>query len=133
MRSIASAQAQFRDEASRDLDGDGTPEFGTFGELTGDTVIEGHGAARETPLLPSRFSTRDQEDRVTRSGYRFRLVLGADADGREAGFVVYAFPLDQHSPRAFRADDTGAIHAIEAPADERDLARIDASAWLLLE
>jgi len=115
LRCLVTAQQQFRDEARRDLDGDGQGEFGWFAELAGAVAIDGMPAPRARPAALLGPSFRKVEaGRVQRSGYWYAVFLpgpggtwlgeaelggGAgrvlDVDVAEREFVAYAWPVER--------------------------------------
>lgn len=87
LRNLASVQAQMRTAGRVDLDGDGLPEYGTFGEMTGaagvrtDAEGRSRGAAISPPLLSPALAWVDENGIVTKSGYAFRIFLPARGGG----------------------------------------------------
>lgn len=115
LKNLASAQQSFRDEARRDLDGDGRGEFGWLAELAGAVAIDGMPApgGRVEPLLSAAFR-KVVAGRVQRSGYWYAVFLpgpagawlgeaelggGAgrvlDVDTAESAWVAYAWPVER--------------------------------------
>ncbi|MFG0319044.1 MAG: hypothetical protein ACF8XB_17360 [Planctomycetota bacterium JB042] len=127
LRSLHSAQEQFRASAVADRDGDGQGEFGTFGELTGAVALP-DGALLEPPMMSSAFAYV-RGGAVERSGYAYRLALpgrggepigerddggapdGIDVRMAEQVWLAYAYPLKPRSTgnRVFFIDQTGHI------------------------
>ncbi|MCC7399535.1 MAG: hypothetical protein IT455_20905 [Planctomycetes bacterium] len=137
LRALAAAQAQVREQARIDRDGDGVGEFGLCGELAGVVPWRTGPTAVVTPPLLGP-SWRDLDDGcVVIAGYRLRCCLrdrdgvwraelgrgGAgegtiDADAAEQGFVCHAWP---ESPgvsgrRSFLVDASGVVWATVADA-----------------
>jgi len=100
LRNIHSAQFALRDAAIVDADGDGTGEFGLFGELTGEHFLRGGTATLPQPLLSGAYRDVDETGAVHRSGFYFRMILPA----RDGGFVVErpqaARPVEVPAPQA---------------------------------
>jgi len=74
LRSVATAQQQFRQSSKADEDSDGTGEHGGFGELSGLRGVRGGTAKVPTDLTASMRNLTDHGE-VKRSGYVFRLYL----------------------------------------------------------
>ncbi len=108
LRNLASAQAQVQASGVIDGDGDGTGEYGSFGELSGAfnvrAFIAGAQAISPTifvtpPVLSGAFGTLANSN-VSRSGYLFRIYLpdaaglglAEDAAGGVAGNVANLAP-----------------------------------------
>ena len=139
MRSIASAQEQFKAIAVVDMDHDDHGEYGYIGEMSGAVPLRGSKDRLTRPLLAPHFQ-EVQDGVCIRSGYVFRVDLpgpggmplpegmrgGAGSrvlpDAAEAGWVVYAWPLDLGSTgkRAFVLDESGDLYST---ANEGDLQR----------
>ncbi len=100
LRSISSAQAQVQSSGAIDSDGDGSGEYGYFGELSGQAflrdVVAGVPGVSATQLLnpavlSSAFGTMSiaggiTEGTVVRSGYCFKMYLpGPTAGGLTPG------------------------------------------------
>lgn len=110
LRTLTSAQAQFRTSGKADEDLDGGGEYGFFAELGGSIAVRGGNQKVPTDLPASMgFVTSDGE--VSRAGYVFRLYLPAaggvgtreeptggialgtlDPDLAEISWVCYAWP-----------------------------------------
>ena len=110
LRSVATAQSQFREGAKADEDFDGKGEFGTFGEMGGRVGVRGLSTKVPTDLTAA-MSMVDVAGEVSRSGYIFRLYLPradgtgqreqpyggmpagvVDPDNGERFWVCYAWP-----------------------------------------
>lgn len=74
LRSITTAQAQFLRSAKADEDGDGTGEFGTFGELSGAVGVRGGFLKSPTDLTASMRNVSASGE-VSKSGYLYRMYL----------------------------------------------------------
>lgn len=115
LKNLASAQQRFRDEARRDLDGDGRGEFGWLAELAGAVAIDGMPppGTRAEPLLAPAFR-KLVVGRVQRSGYWYAVFLPGpggtwlgeaelgggvgrvlDVDAAETAWVAYAWPVER--------------------------------------
>lgn len=82
LRSVATAQAQFREGAKADEDFDGIGEFGTFGEMGGRVGVRGLSTRVPTDLTAA-MSLVDVAGEVNRGGYVYRIYLPrADGSGR---------------------------------------------------
>jgi prepilin-type N-terminal cleavage/methylation domain-containing protein len=111
LRSICTAQQQFRESDKADEDTDGTGEYGGFGELSGLVGVRGGPLSVPTNLTGSmRQLTPGGE--LQRTGYMYRMYLPdanghgvrenpgggylpgqVDPDLSECFWVVYAWPL----------------------------------------
>jgi len=136
LRTLASAQAEFRKGGKADADRDGTGEFGGFLELSG----AGPGRmvlALDAPVLPGAFRALNADGAVSRSGYLFRIHLpGAGGAGvgepsagyrddetldnnlAETSWCCYAWPVSykQSGSRVFFINQAGEVTATEDPA-----------------
>jgi prepilin-type N-terminal cleavage/methylation domain-containing protein len=74
LRSVATAQAQFRQSARADEDFDGQGEYGTFAEMGGRVGVRGLSLKVPTDLTAS-MSMVDVAGEVQKSGYVFRIYL----------------------------------------------------------
>jgi hypothetical protein len=84
---ISSAQAQFQAEGFVDLDGDGTGEYGYFGEMSKAAKLRGHRNHIPIPVLSGAFRVLSKEGYVSRSGYFFRIYLASNT-----GYAVPELP-----------------------------------------
>jgi prepilin-type N-terminal cleavage/methylation domain-containing protein len=88
LRNLVTSEAQFQSASNIDEDGDGTGEYGSFGELSGlsNLVRNGVGLASplNPPILPATFQTIDTNGFATKSGYLFVVYL-PDATTPPAG------------------------------------------------
>jgi prepilin-type N-terminal cleavage/methylation domain-containing protein len=136
LRNLVSAQAQFQTTGAVDDDLDGTGEYGSFAEMSGqsnlNTRASGAGltAALDPPILGATFQNVDANSRVNKSGYLFQVWLpdvsgvgqteaasGAggntswDADNCEIFWSCYGFPIDDGTTgnRAFFVNQRGEI------------------------
>ncbi|MCI0341196.1 MAG: prepilin-type N-terminal cleavage/methylation domain-containing protein [Planctomycetales bacterium] len=132
LRTLASAETQFRQAAAVDQDMDGTGEYGFLGELSGASPLRVDGglggAAFSPPAVPTELGTVRQGS-AQRSGYEFRVYLptyagqavhqaaavpaGDRSDGnlQEERWCCYAWPSAraQTGGRAFCVSDAGEI------------------------
>jgi prepilin-type N-terminal cleavage/methylation domain-containing protein len=129
LRSIATAQQQFRQSAKADEDLDGTGEFGGLGELSGAVGVRG-GATKVPTDLTGSMRTISVQGEVTRSGYVYRMYLplanghgqrepagggyGAGvvhSDNSEVVWACYAWPIRYSvtGRRAFCVNQQGDI------------------------
>jgi prepilin-type N-terminal cleavage/methylation domain-containing protein len=111
LRSIATAQQQFRQSAKADEDGDGAGEYGGLGELSGVVGVRG-GLTKVPTDLSHTMGKMTAHGEVNRSGYVFRMYLPSDVgegvrepagggyavgvlhpDLAETTWVCYAWPL----------------------------------------
>ena len=86
LRSLASSQAEFKQGANVDQDGDGTGEYGLFNELTGTTNLRTDNGSAKAPLSPASITKSlapsTGASYATKSGYFFQLFLpGGSATG----------------------------------------------------
>jgi prepilin-type N-terminal cleavage/methylation domain-containing protein len=123
LRSLTSAQAQLQSSGAIDTDGDGSGEYGYFGELSGADPVRvsvagapAAGAAGTDELNPAVLSAafgNVAASQVTRSGYIFQMYLPAvgspavavpeaagggagafpDPDNGEVLWCAYAWPV----------------------------------------
>jgi hypothetical protein len=134
LRSLVTAQEQFRAEALVDLDGDTKGEYGTLGELAGTDPLRGSDRTMATaPFIARMLGMRHEKTAFARKGgYLFVLYLPskehgtvvhppgsggapavtADADGQEARWAVYAWPVDRGNTgrRAFFVSHEGNVY-----------------------
>jgi prepilin-type N-terminal cleavage/methylation domain-containing protein len=139
LRNLVSAEARFQGASAVDGDLDGAGEYGTFGELSGLTLLNARGAGPATPLTPPVLSPLFQAvngaGEVTRSGYIFALFLpdnafgfvgelpgggpapGLSADACEALWCAYAWPATAATSgtRAFFVNQRGEL--LQSPMD----------------
>jgi type II secretory pathway pseudopilin PulG len=139
LRHLAVCQDEFRKKGLVDLDGDGTGEFGTLGEMTGSAGIRTNadastrGALLKPPILSPSLAGVTSAGIVTKSGYAFRVFLpgkdgGAvregmaggtglpftgpvDTDLAEKRWCAYAWPVayGNSGTRAFFVDQEGTV------------------------
>lgn len=102
LRSISSAQAQVQSSGAIDSDGDGSGEYGFFGELAGTALLRDNSGAGNTPaigaslltpaVMSSAFGTMSTLNAATgivvRAGYCFQMVLPGATAGGLTGFVT---------------------------------------------
>lgn len=75
LRTVATAQAQFRTMQLVDSDGDSGFEYGTVLELVGKRNLRGTSSVLVPPLLAASFGMVDSNGRMMRHGYYFALYL----------------------------------------------------------
>ncbi|MGA1607438.1 MAG: hypothetical protein ACO4CT_10660 [Planctomycetota bacterium] len=80
LRSLAGAQARFRQAAHIDRDLDGVGEYGTLGELAGRRPLPGPSEPTGDHLIPAALGDTGPEGRVQIDSYWFAIHL-ADAEG----------------------------------------------------
>lgn len=119
-----------------DQDGDGMGEFAFLGEMAGADRLPGTGIRLDTaPHAPLWVRDRDPDGRASQHGYYFHLWLptgagkaipegranareqvAADADGQEARFACYAWPIERGvtGRRAFCVVPGAHVYATEA-------------------
>jgi prepilin-type N-terminal cleavage/methylation domain-containing protein len=83
LRTVTSAQSQFKTANKADEDGDGAGEYGCFAELGGKLAPRG-GAPKPPAELPFSLAMVTSNGEVSRSGYTMRIYLP------EAGGVGHA-------------------------------------------
>jgi prepilin-type N-terminal cleavage/methylation domain-containing protein len=137
LRNVVSSQAQFQQSAAIDSDGDGTGEYGFFGDMSGLFTLDSHSGPNvnvlNPPVLAASFRNIDAAGVVTKGGYCFRIYLPdaagagitedgtqanggqplviADANNCELGWCMYAWPMAFGSTgnRAFFVNQQGEI------------------------
>ncbi|GAB4149209.1 MAG: hypothetical protein Fur0037_17560 [Planctomycetota bacterium] len=80
LRTIATAQAQCRQGAHVDLDGDGQAEALTLQELAGSATLRGSASALRPPMLSASLGDIDADGHLNKHGYLLALFL-PDASG----------------------------------------------------
>ena len=139
LRNISSAQAQFQATAKADSDNDGTGEFGSFVELSGQYNVRGSTTVGKLnpPVLSGAFRTPDAATGfVSRSGYYFKIFLpdvageseipdlgtgvagdwgNVDEDLAETTWCCYAWPVNYGNSgnRSFMVNQTGDVVSTE--------------------
>lgn len=132
IRQILQSQVQFAARKEADLNGNGTGEFGTFGEMSGNVAVRAaNGGTRflEPAVVNRSFRAISPVGEMLREGYYFRIYLpgsigeglieqpgggadpGVDADRAETTWCVYAWPANYGSTgrRTFFANQLGDI------------------------
>ncbi|MHC5019334.1 MAG: hypothetical protein ACYTGX_04325 [Planctomycetota bacterium] len=133
LRSLVTAQEQFRQRALVDLDGDGMGEYGTLGELAGTDPLRGSGrTTAAAPFIAQILGVRETGTSFSRkNGYFFVLYLPskehgavqaapgsgsapavkADADLQETRWAAYAWPVEHGTTgaRAFFVNQAGEL------------------------
>ncbi len=128
MRTIVSAQTQFKATGRADENDNGIGEFGYFPELAGGRAVR-DGARLAPPVLATAFRSNQITGRVIRSGYHFLIALPTDtafgvdlqgidlvdADLAETTWLCYAWPADHGNTgnRSFFVNQTGDIVATD--------------------
>jgi prepilin-type N-terminal cleavage/methylation domain-containing protein len=74
IRTVSTAQAQFRQSAAADEDADGQGEYGYFGELGGTVGVRG-GARKTVTDLNASMAFVTASGEMLRSGYIYRMYL----------------------------------------------------------
>lgn len=140
LRNISSAQAQFQATGLADRDGDGVGEFGSFLEMSTAVPVRGDSAIGpiDPPVLSGAFQSPDEFGVVTRSGYRFAILLpkrdayflvadrrawsDIDPDRAERRWFAFAWPKEcgEGDRRTFFVDESGDVFATDSPAYEGD-------------
>lgn len=145
LRNLVSAQAQFQTIGAMDEDLDGTGEYGSFGEMSGQYNLQRNGVGPATPLDPpilsSTFQNIDANGIVDKSGYNFRIFLpdagrlgtsetggaaGQDpawnADNCEVFWCAYGWPIDPGTTgnRAFFVNQRGEMLSTSMDASVYD-------------
>jgi prepilin-type N-terminal cleavage/methylation domain-containing protein len=139
LRNISSSQAQFQAMSKADTDRDGTGEFGSFRELSGDIPVRGLAAVGRLnpPVLSGAFRRPGPNGAVSRSGYFFLMFLpdatglGVPVDSNppvlfptlnpdlcETTWCCYAWPVNfgNSGNRSFVVNQSGDITSTENPA-----------------
>jgi prepilin-type N-terminal cleavage/methylation domain-containing protein len=97
IRSVATAQAQFKKSAYADENNDGDGEYGCFGELSGSLLVRGT-TRHATADLSSSMAQITVNGEVQRGGYFFRMYL-PDSAGlglKETNAGIAAGTLDPY-------------------------------------
>lgn len=132
IRQILQSQVQFASRREADLNVNGTGEFGTFGEMSGNVAVRAaSGGTRflDPGVINPSFRAISPVGEMLRDGYYFRIYLpgvggqgitelpgggaapGVDPDQAEATWCVYAWPANYASTgrRTFFANQLGDI------------------------
>lgn len=131
LRSLATAQEQFRAQHLCDQDGDGVGEYGLLGELAGIDAIRGTGVkVARSPFIAAVLGVKDAQGIPEKSGYLYRLYLPAggvgpalgegqtaasaapaNADAQESRWCCYAWPKksERSARRVFVMTQDGEI------------------------
>lgn len=132
IRQILQSQVQFVARKEADLNGNGTGEFGTFGEMSGNVAVRaasGGTTFLEPGVINRSFSAISPLGEMYRGGYYFRIYLpgssgeglielpgggadpNVDASKAEATWCVYAWPANYGSTgrRTFFVNQLGDI------------------------
>ena len=80
LRTLVSAQAQFKAFAKADVDADGIGAYGSFLELSGGANVRADPTVGvlKPNVLSTAFATPNADGHVDRSGYYFKIFLPAD-------------------------------------------------------
>ena len=138
LRSLTTAQEQFKQQVLVDQDGDGMGEYGWLGELAGTDGCRVSGMrCAASPFIAPVLGVKDTDGRAQRHGYYFRLFLPtadgparaesrsvdprgieAEADCQEVRWACYAWPVNRgvDGNRSFFASHTGEIYATSGDA-----------------
>ncbi|MHC5040640.1 MAG: hypothetical protein ACYTHM_25285, partial [Planctomycetota bacterium] len=109
LKSIATAQEQFKVGCYADEDSDGIGEYGLLAELGGAQPVRGKGKKHsDKPFIHAMLGAVDGQGVGARKGYAFILFLptrpqggtalhheGVNADLAEAHYVAFAWPLER--------------------------------------
>ncbi len=141
LRSLTTAEEQFKQQGIVDQDGDGSGEYGWLGELSGMDPTRGmEGVAgpkmSTSPFIASILGVKDASGYSQKSGYYYRLFLPgagagpskaetqahagtgstADADNQEVRWACYAWPAKRGETgnRAFYAGHQGEVYGTAA-------------------
>lgn len=132
LRQIIRSQVQFAARAEADLNRNGTGEFGTFGEMSGNVAVRAaSGGTRflDPGVMNASFRAISPVGEMLRDGYYFRIYLpgssgegiielpgggadaAVDADQAETLWCVYAWPANYASTgrRTFFTNQLGDI------------------------
>lgn len=109
LRSITTAQQQFKTGAYSDIDTDGMGEFGFLRELTGvHGIRDSHdgstvGEVLQPPTLTGAMRYLNANGTVSRSGFYFRVFLPADLGlaTQEAATGTFSSPVDAGRAETF--------------------------------
>ncbi len=131
LRSVTTAQEQFKQQNVVDQDADGMGEYGWFGELSGTQAVRVSGLTmNNSPFIAAILGVKDGTGRAQKSGYYYHMMLpggagpisevsaaaassAADADGQETRWAVYAWPntRGQSGTRVFFTNNAGEVYA----------------------
>jgi len=139
LRSLLSAEEEFRMADIIDQDADGAGEYGFYQELCGTIAPPGHAAAVLPEFFDPVFGVINAQGAASKTGYYYRIFLpgpdggpaGAEVSGtnsttvspgainsRENRWSCYAWPMDYDSTgrRAFVMNQAGNVFATAAMA-----------------
>jgi hypothetical protein len=133
LRSLSTAQEQFKQQNVVDQDADGMGEYGWLGELAGGDAVRISGLKMNTsPFIAAILGIKDARGFAQKSGYYFVAYLptasgvaageahvvdsagnSADADGQETRWCVYAWPnrYPDSGRQAFFVNASGEVYA----------------------
>jgi hypothetical protein len=130
LRSIGTAQKDFRARKCLDFDSDGEGEFGTLPELAGTSALRSAAPALNPPLLPDGL-TPGADGLLRKHGYLFRVDLSNrltnSVDFDEVEFFAYAWPeVPGGTPHfAFVVDAAGTIRRTDNEGEAQHYAGIE--------
>ncbi len=132
LKSVCTAQEQFRMAVCVDQDGNGQGEYGFFQELAGTAGLRGNKEGKslsESPYIPAAMGYLDEKGRIYRNGYYFKIYLpGAEsaavpgislpdpdakaAPRQEQAWCIYAWPVQYGvtGRRTFFMNQSGRIY-----------------------
>ncbi len=133
LRSLTTAQEQFKQQNVVDQDADGMGEYGFLGELSGAAATRSSGLTLSTsPFITSSLGYRDAQGIAETNGYHYVLYLpgksapvmegegtaaapaiAALADGQEQRWACYAWPTQHRSAAArvmFFTNNAGEVY-----------------------
>jgi prepilin-type N-terminal cleavage/methylation domain-containing protein len=135
LRSVTTAQEQFKQQNIVDQDADGMGEYGWFGELSGGQAVRVSGLKmNQSPFIAAILGVKDAGGRAQKSGYYYYMYLpagagtaigevsaaassvAANADTQETRWAVYAWPntRGQSGNRCFHTNASGEVYASAA-------------------
>jgi prepilin-type N-terminal cleavage/methylation domain-containing protein len=140
LKNISSGQSQCQASGVIDVNGNGSGEYGFFGELSGTVNVRGGTQRISPPVLSTAFGNINAQSNVSRSGYLFRMYLpnataqgltetattggdpgntiGIDAGQAETLWCCYAWPQVQGNSgkRTFFVNQSGDVLATNGAA-----------------
>ena len=131
LRTISTAQVQFKSAALKDQDDDYEGEYGTLYELAGITTPAGATAAAFVPFIDQQLGMG------SKLGYQFTVYVGESAcvngtgtDASESGFFAVAWPdsYGKTGNRSFCVDQSGTIRGMDIEGDIPDCGAVAGTA-----